>query len=449
MSDSLTANQAPTKVRWGVFALAFGASFMLYVHRYALGYIGPSVMEEYGWTKTQWGALGSVFSVFYSWSQFPMGIATDLIGGRIILTGLIVLWTLGLAMHAFLPSLGGMQVARATMGLGQSAVLANISRITKSWFPASVRSTVQGLVGVLASRFGGMFSAIIVLTVMMGYFKLGWRTVVYILAAAGAVHALLFWVFFRNRPGEHPAVNEAELRLIEGPKAGVSPSDAAQKKPDKMSKWQLVRSLKPRALVNLVCLNLQSILSTFADNIFSYWIPLFLFEVYALKFKEMGIYSALPLLGGGLGGFAGGAMNDWLIRKTGNKRWTRSGVACFGKGMAAIVLFIALAWYESPYVFCGFLFFVKFFGDMSLTTSWAVVTDIGGKATATVFAFNNSIAGIGSMTAPLVYGMIADRSDWKMVFITGGCAYILCALSWLLINCTIPMLDESEESNGD
>ena len=38
---------------------------------------------------------------------------------------------------------------------------------------------------------------------------------------------------------------------------------------------------------------------------------------------------------------------------------------------------------------------VKFFGDWSLATSWGVVTDIGGRATASVFAFNNAVAGIG------------------------------------------------------
>ena len=64
--------------------------------------------------------------------------------------------------------------------------------------------------------------------------------------------------------------------------------------------------------------------------------------------------------------------------------------------------------------------------------------------TASVFSFNNAVAGVGSVLAPLVFGFIADESGWKWVFLTAGFAYILCALSWLTINCTIPMIDESE-----
>lgn len=64
-----------------------------------------------------------------------------------------------------------------------------------------------------------------------------------------------------------------------------------------MTVGQLLRAVEPRGLANLVFLNVQTILSTLADNIYSNWIPLFLWEVHKLKFDQMGIYSALPLLG--------------------------------------------------------------------------------------------------------------------------------------------------------
>src|SRR4029453_6682089 len=114
--------------------------------------------------------------------------------------------------------------------------------------------------------------------------------------------------------------------------------------------------------------------------------PLFLWEVHQLKFAEMGIYSSLPLLGGAVAGVIGGALNDWCIARTGNRRWSRSGIALVGKGLAAALLLGALAWYESPYVFCGFLFAVKLVGDWSLTTTCGGVTDIGGGGGAAAVA---------------------------------------------------------------
>jgi MFS family permease len=111
--------------------------------------------------------------------------------------------------------------------------------------------------------------------------------------------------------------------------------------------------------------------------------------------------------------------------------------------MAALLISVALLFYDNPQVFCGFLFFVKFFGDWSLATSWGVITDIGGRATASVFAFNNAVAGIGFIAAPVLFGYLAEHYGWTAVFITVAITYVLCALSWLAIDCTIPMVGDA------
>lgn len=440
-NDSAPHHQPkPTNVRWAVFTLSCITSWLLYLHRYAFGFIKPELKTEWGLGNDELGYLDSAFSFFYTLFQFPLGIAADVTGVHLILTTLIVLWSGGLAMHAWAPSLTAMWYARATLGIGQSAVFANVSRMGRRWFPLSIRTTLLGVSGVTAGRLGGLSTALIFGYLLLGVFQLNWRTAVYILAAAGIVHAGVFAFIFRNSPRHHPRVNAAEADLIESLAAQAGQSHVQV--PARLTLRQALGRMSPRSLINLICLNVQSILSTFADNIYSNWIPLFLFEVYQLKFKEMGIYSALPLLGGAIAGLVGGALNDWMIAKTGNRRWSRSGIAFVGKGLAAALLFVALLWYDNPFVFCGFLFFVKLFGDWSLTTSWGVVNDIGGGATASVFAFNNTVAGIGSIAAPAIYGLIAEHFDWTIVFITAACAYVLCALSWLLIDCTIPLVEE-------
>ncbi len=210
----------------------------------------------------------------------------------------------------------------------------------------------------------------------------------------------------------------------------------------RMKIGELLSRMSPRSIVNLLALNLQTVLSTLADNIFSAWIPLFLFDAHGLKFKEMGFYASLPLLGGAIGGAMGGWLNDLMIARLGNRRWARSLVGLAGKGTAGVILLAALLLYDYPRTFCLTLFFVKFFSDWSLTTTWGVVTDIGGQKSATVFAINNSIAGIGSIVAPLLYGNIAEHWGWIPVFLTAAGAYLICGTSWLFINCTIPVIAE-------
>jgi sugar phosphate permease len=427
-----------TNVRWSVFSLAFATSALLYLHRYVFGFIKPVLPKEWGLSKTDLGRIDSDFAACYALFQFPLAIAADAVGVHLVLTLLIAVWCGGLAIMAWSPSANALWFGQVTMGTGQSAVYACLNRVSRTWFPPAVRTTLQGAVGIFAGRLGALSSGLLFAVFLVDTLKFDWRTAIWIFVAIGVIHWLLFVTIFRNSPREHPSVNEAEVRLIEG---DVPPAAAAQR----MSMATMFRSMTPRSLLNLIWLSLQNVLSTFADNIYLSWIPLFLSEVHHLEFKKMGLYSALPLLGGALAGIVGGRLNDLWISRTGNRRWARSGVGFLGKGMAAALMFAALMCYDRPYLFCSFLFFIKLFGDWSLTSSWGVVSDIGGCATASVFAFSNTVAGIAFITAPRVFGYVAEHHGWRPVFVIVGVTYALCALSWLVIDCTIPLLRESEQ----
>jgi MFS family permease len=439
---------SPTQVRWSIFSLAFSTSAILYLHRYAFAFIKPAIEKEWNLTNTQLGQLDSAFSVCYALFQFPLGIAADVWGVHLVLTGLMLLWCAAMGLMAAAPTLSWMWLARAGLGTGQSAVYACLNRVARMWYPPAIRTTLQGAVGVLAGRLGALSSSVVFTTLLLGVLGLDWRTAVWLVVGVGLLNAGLFVAVFRNSPREHPRVNDAEACLIEGIVRvdSVVPSAEVVRSASRTSWRDTLRSMSPRSLRNLIWLSLQNVLSTFADNIYSNWIPLFLAQVHSLKFKEMGIYSALPLLGGAIAGVTGGMLNDWLIARTGNRRWSRVGVAFTGKGLAAALMFVALMCFDQPYVFCGMLFFVKLFGDWSLTTSLGVVTDIGGQATASVFAFSNSVAGIALIAAPLVFGPVSEHFGWRPVFVIVGITYALCALSWLLIDCTIPVLHEASES---
>lgn len=433
--------ERPTNKRWGVFAMVFGASWLLYIHRYAFGFIKPALAEEKGLDNLELGILDSCFDVSYALGQFGLGPMIDLLGVRLMLPSLMMIWMGGFAMLAWAPTLFWLKTSQISLGLGQSCVLGNINRTSRAWFPNRIRTTLQGLVGVFASRFGGMCGGLIFATLMIGTLGLDWQTSIYILVGVGVAHTLVIIVFFRNSPATHPGVNAAEAALFD--------SQEKVAKSGKMSVGEMLKSLSPRGILNFFALNIQSITSNIADKIYSAWIPLFVFQVYGMDYKEMGFMAALPLAGGAIGGFLGGFLNDWSIRRFGNRRWARSGVAAIGKGMAGVLLLTSLLFFDQPYVFCSMLFFVKLFGDWSLVTSWGVITDVGGRATATIFTFNNGIAIlVGGIAGPL-YGALSEggaREAWMLVFATAAGIYFACAISWLFINCTIPMIKEKPKS---
>ena len=71
------------------------------------------------------------------------------------------------------------------------------------------------------------------------------------------------------------------------------------------------------------------------------------------------------------------------------------------------------------------------------------LTLLGGRVTASVFAFNNAVAGIGFIVAPVLFGYLAQHYGWTAVFVAVAITYILCAASWLAIDCTIPMIEDA------
>ena len=62
---------------------------------------------------------------------------------------------------------------------------------------------------------------------------------------------------------------------------------------------------------------LYAFASTFQDQFYVFWLPLFLVEARGLDLTTMGLFAPLPLLGGAVGGVLGGVLNDVLIRRWG------------------------------------------------------------------------------------------------------------------------------------
>lgn len=451
--DTSQPDSRPTNFRWVVFFLGCSTSWMLYLHRYTFAVIKPKLKEEWQLDNVELGLLDSAFSIFYMAFQVPSGILADLLGAHYFLAGIVVLWSLALGLHAWAPGLATLRLARAAFGTFQAGAYATLSRVTQNWFPSSVRTSAQGWIGVFSGRMGAACSNLIVATFLIGILGMDWQTALMIIMTMGIALGVVLGVLLRDSPRNHPLVNAAEADLIEErpprqePKGPESIEDHPPVSVKPLSLPEMFRRMRPRSVANLLCLNMQSTLSTIADSIYSTWIPMFLVQVHQLDYKEMGIYSSLPLFGGACGGAVGGMLNDALIRGTGNRRWSRTAVGLTGKVLAGITLLVALIYgYDRPHLFCGMLFLVKFFGDWSLSTGWGTVTDIGGRNSATVFSFNNAVASGIAIPFPPIYGYLSERYSWYLVFQVVAGIYILCGLTWLLINCTIPLV--SEDSPG-
>jgi len=312
---------------------------------------------------------------------------------------------------------------RLGFGATQAPCYPCLGKITKSWFPLSIRTTLQGFVATLSGRLGGAAAPALIGVLLIGMLGMSWQGSLYALASVGMFFAVGFWILFRNHPVEHPWSNDSESDLIRGEEPDEGPGAKTR------FEWSFT------ATSNLGLFMAASFCSTFADNLFVFYMPHFLVEAKGFTPIQMGTFAGLPILGGAIGGSLGGILNDVMIRATGNRRFARSLIASSGKVTAALLIGASLFVQDGRLVMVV-LFFCKFFSDWSQPTWWGTVTDIGGPAAGRVFGMVNTVGSIGATVAGPVMGYVLLRSGWPSLFLFVGGVYILTAIFWCFVNCT-------------
>jgi ACS family glucarate transporter-like MFS transporter len=429
-------DERPTNVRWLIFALACGASFFLYLHRYTWNIVGPALQQEFGFDNTTSGIVFSFFYWTYASGQIPSGVAIDWFGPHLFLVLSILLWSATLPLFGMTSRLPVVGMYRALFGAAQAGCYPGLNKATRLWFPARYRTTLQGLI-TASGRAGGAMSSILMLTLLMGYWGLSWQMALWALGLAGIAFGVAFALFFRTSPAEHPLANEAEAVLIQG----AEPPASGEKS---VLPWR--DAFRNPSMRVFVC---QQFLDAGSDVVFVSLIGKYFLEHHALDIKNVGWLVSLPLWGGMLGGISGGWLNDLLIALSGNRRWSRSGIGASGKFLGALLL-VLLALQASPGLAGLCLFAAKFFSDWSQPTTWGSCTDLGGRCSATVFSIINTAGTLGGVVMPIVFGKVLDlftraatiggetvtTTDWAPLFYVLAAMYAGSGVCWLLLDCT-------------
>lgn len=430
----------PTNVRWLIFALSCGASFLLYLHRYTWGFIKLDIQREFGWDPKTLGLMDSFFLVTYAGGQIPSGMLCDWFGAHALLGTSIVCWSLGLLGVVVATGAVSMACARLAFGAGQAACYPVLNKVSKNWFPLATRTTAQGWIASFFGRGGGAMAYLLFGTVLLGWLELPWRWALFVLTLAGLAFGVVFILLFRNAPREHPWANEAEAELV------TAGDPLAAQASHSHLRWTAIVTSP-----NVWFIFFYAVMANLADVIFVYWVPLYLRTVKEVQVTSAGWMAALPLVGGAVGGATSGWFQSYLIRRTGSRRWARRAAGATGYLCAALAMWASLSMDAALAVMCIFLV-AKFFSDWSQPAVWGTTSDIGGRNAATVFAWINTVGAIAGIVAGPLIGWILEYysggkeptlEGWNALFLIVGLEYLAAASVWLLIDCT-KVLDEPE-----
>jgi MFS family permease len=178
------------------------------------------------------------------------------------------------------------------------------------------------------------------------------------------------------------------------------------------------------------------------------WQPQYLKDEFGISFADSEIISGLPFLCGAAGCLIGGRLSDWLVRRTGSRRWGRSLIGLVGfTGAGVCVLATGLA--TQPWQAVTLLCLAFFINDIAIPPIWAVCADIGGRYSGTLSGFVNMAGGVGSITSPILLPVLRQWFDWPTVFAVLAASWFIAALAWLGIDASKPLVPEPKESlNG-
>jgi len=421
--------EGPTRVRYGVLAFLAAMTFVLYLDRVCIGQAGPRIQEQLGINDMWWGAVAAVFSVSYVLFEIPTGRWGDRFGSRGVLTRIVVWWSIFTALTGFANGLAMLLIVRFLFGAGEAGALPNAARVLRVWFPETFRARAQSIIAT-SMLLGGAIAPM-ASQAMINVFD--WRVTFVIFGLVGLAWAVAFYVWFRDDPATHPAVNAAERKLVaEGRLAGDGDLQAHGAIP-----WrQVFRS------IDVWLLGGAMFMMAAIYNLLVTWYPKYLQYARGATPNQSSMLTSLVFGVGAVGCLSGGWLSDWLTIKTGSLRWGRTLQCVVGAALAAVCLAASLI-VDSTTLSAVFVALACLGVQIQVPAWWACATQVSGRHVGALFGMMNMIGNLGGVASPLFLGWFLEvmksqgrsgRAQWD----PGLAVYIALALVglvfWLLID---------------
>ncbi len=427
----MTLAQSPTHARRTVLLLAFLVSVITYLDRVCISVAAPSMTTDLGLSTIEMGYVFSAFALAYGICEIPMGWFGDRYGQRVLLTRIVVCWSVFTVMTGMARSYTVLVATRFLFGAAEAGAFPTLARALARWFPIQDRGRVNGTMWMGARSGGALAPPIAVLLIA----AVGWRSTFAIFGAIGLVWCVFFWRWYRDDPANHPSVNAAELDYITSGGATLPKEHSKTPVP-----WG--RLFRNRTMWFLFAMYFCSAYGYF---FFVTWLPTYLMEEHGLTLERSGFYAGLPLAAGAIGCISGGTFSDWLVRRTGSMRWGRRLVGVGGFILAAVG-FAGAAMAGDPLAAILWMAFAQGAQDLTLPVAWATCVDVGGRFGGTATGFMNTAGSISAVISPLAAAWLQERfGSFNAMFVSAAVVYFIGGLLWFEIDAEDRLLPEEKE----
>lgn len=388
----------PTSVRWSILALLALAAVTAYLTRICLSGANTTIAREFQISDSRMGEIISAFFLGYLWFQVPTGWLGRRWGARVTLASLGVAAAGCTAWGAFSRTPESLLYSRIALGIVQAGLVPCASRAVVDWFPTRSRGIASAIVA--SSMSLGAVLATWLTTQLLPVIP--WRGVFLLYAALVLAWAGGFYYWFRDHPEQHPAANSAEAALIRDG-TGPAPHARAEGSVEERLRatFKLLGAMAASSSAWLICG--QAYFRAFGQAFFLTWFPAFLEKGHGVPRTQTGTLAMLPLAANVVGGLIGGYVVDYILKRTGSRRLSRSGTAT-ATTLGCVLCTLGATYATTPFYMVLLLSAGAFFFGLANPTGWAAAMDISGEHTQVVFAIQNMCGNIGAMQCSKVVG---------------------------------------------
>jgi MFS transporter, ACS family, aldohexuronate transporter len=401
-----------SRYKWTICALLFVATTINYVDRQVLGILAPTLQRELRWSESDYGDIVSWFSFTYAFGFLAAGRIIDWIGVRRGLAAAVVAWSVAAIGHAFARTAAGFSVARAMLGVGESAIFPASIKAVAEWFPQQQRALATGIFNA-GTNTGAILTPLIVPWITLRW---GWQWAFIATGLLGFIWLVVWIPLYRNAPGV------------------AETNRGAQRVP-----WlSLFTHRQTWAFM---------VGKLMADPIwwfYLFWLPKFLDAQYSVKLAQVALPIIVVYLIADVGSVGGGWLSSALIKRGWSVNRARKATML---AMALLIVPTTLA-SQAPSMWGAVLIVgVAAAAHQAWSANvYTLASDMFPKyAVGSVVGIGAFAGAMGGVLFQRITGRVlqANGSDYTPIFVVCGLAYVT---AWTIIHLLAPRLEPARLS---
>ncbi|MBP1637147.1 MAG: exuT 1, partial [Acidobacteria bacterium] len=415
MPPHVAAGRKPIRhLRWYIGGLFFLSTVINYIDRQTLSVLAPYLKTEFTWNNSDFALIVIAFRVAYAFGQTGSGQLLDRVGTRRGLTLGVGFYSMAAMLTSLASGLRSFCVFRFLLGAGESANWPGATKGVSEWFPRRESGWAVALFDS-GSSIGGALAPLIVLWIYHTFDS--WRPAFIITGSLGFGWLLLFrWAY--HPPETHPRLSDEERAYILADRAERQAEPGVE--PPRLPAATLLRLPQTWGVI---------ISKTLTDPVWFFitdWFAIYLVSR-GFRLEDSLVAFWVPFLAADAGNFLGGGISSALIKRgwsVGAARKTVIVVCALGMTLiAAAVVVSSLFWLTAFFAISTLCYaalstmILNLPADLYPTKSVASVSGMGGTG-----------AGIGTIAATYLTGVVADHYSFAPILVVASLVPLVAAL---------------------